>query len=167
MLLYFRPLFVLVLEAAAASLAPFEPLPVFVSEAVAASFAPLFSLARGGCGGFGFFFGFLSLTSGLLPVWKLSRASTMSTRAVTQRVRELLELALLLFLGSQFLLGRIRGRFHARRALGLNAVWWSLAAFQAVRLTTFLTRGFTSRIFAFGPDGLGGAGGASGGPGED
>ena len=135
MLLYFRPLFVLVLEAAAASLAPFEPLPVFVSEAVAASFAPLFSLARGGCGGFGFFFGFLSLTSGLLPVWKLSRASTMSTRAVTQRVRELLELALLLFLGSQFLLGRIRGRFHARRALGLEGLGsFGLAAVGQQRL---------------------------------
>ena len=44
----------------------------------------------------------------------------MSTRAATQRVRELLELALLLLLGSQFLLGRIRGRFHARRALRLE-----------------------------------------------
>jgi len=65
----------------------FAPLP-FVSEAAAASAgaepfffepsgpgAPLFSLARGGCGGF-FFFGFgLSLTSGLLPVWKWTDGS--------------------------------------------------------------------------------------------
>jgi len=43
-----------------------------------------------------------------------------STRAVTERVRELLELALLLLLVSQFLLGRIRGCFHARRALRLE-----------------------------------------------
>ena len=46
----------------------------------------------------------------------------MSTRAATQRVRELLELALLLLLGAQFLLGRIRGRFHARRALRLEGL---------------------------------------------
>ena len=70
----FLPFFVS--EAAAASLAPlFEPLPFVVSEAVAPSFAPLFSLEDSldccfGGWGFGFFFGFLSLTSGLLPVWK-------------------------------------------------------------------------------------------------
>ena len=84
-------------------------MPFLVLEAAAASLAPLlFSLEASldccFCGwGFGFFFGFLSLTSGLLPAWKLgSRASkrrfdgVVSTRAVTQRVRELLELALLL-----------------------------------------------------------------------
>ena len=46
----------------------------------------------------------------------------MSTRAVAQRVRELLELALLLLLGAQFLLGRVRGRLHARRALRLEGL---------------------------------------------
>ena len=59
----------------------------------------------------------------------------MSTRALTQCVRELLELALLFFLVSQFLLGRIRGRFHARRALrpeGLGAL--GLAAVREQRL---------------------------------
>ena len=60
-------------------------LPFLVLEAAAASFgAPLFSLEDSldccFCGwGFGFFFGFLSLTSGLLPAWKLgSRASKTS-----------------------------------------------------------------------------------------
>ena len=48
-------------------------LPFLVLEAAAASLAPLFSLEASldGCfggWGFGFFFGFLSLTRGLLPV---------------------------------------------------------------------------------------------------
>ncbi len=65
----------------------------------------------------------------------------MSTRAVTQRVRELLELALLLLLGSQFLLGRVRGRLHARRALRLEGLGTlGLAAIRQQRLAFLAAR---------------------------
>ena len=84
----------------------FAPLP-FVSEAAAASLAPV-----------------------ALPLPFFVSSLVFHERLGTERVRELVERALLLLLVSQFLLGRIRGRFHARRAfrfegfgtLGLPAV---------------------------------------------